>query len=128
MNDQLAAPTSPSSVLRVTPSYQKLLRCPICYEIPRENVFQCVNGHTICSNCCSRVPECPCCKVSFWTETPGGGGTTKRIRALAMESMLDAMTFECPNKRQGCEAIMKRQDMDHHLENHCRYEKMYVNC
>lgn len=111
----------PRSVLRVTPSNQELLQCPICYEIPRENVFQCVNGHTICSTCCSRVRECPFCKVSFWTDTPGGGAR-KRIRALAIESMLDAMTFECPNKKLGCQVIMKRGDIRHHLKNDCIHE------
>lgn len=117
---------APSSALQeVTPSYQALLQCPICYEIPKEKVYQCVNGHAICSTCCSRVGKCPVCRVSFWTKIPGSDGE-KKIRALMIESMLDAMTFDCPNKRLGCQAIMKRQDIDNHLVNHCKYEYMYV--
>lgn len=120
----------PRSMIRVTHSNQELIRCPVCFEIPRGSVFQCVHGHIICEACFGRMDVCPCCRERYSLDNArdddGGQEVIQRNRALAVEQMLDLMTFECPNKRLGCQAIMKRQDMDHHLGNDCRYKYMYA--
>ena len=43
------------------------LNCPVCFEIPSENqIFQCENGHTTCTDCYSNIQNnqnCPQCRM-----------------------------------------------------------------
>ena len=46
------------------------LKCPVCYEIPKGEVFQCKFGHLICSPCLDQVKashnvRCPTCRLSL---------------------------------------------------------------
>ncbi|CAL8133681.1 unnamed protein product [Orchesella dallaii] len=84
------------------------LRCPICFEIPQKEVYQCRNGHTICSNCSKCMENCPQCRVPF--------GNENKIRVRALESLLDTMKFDCSNKEFGCKQKLKRKEMASHAE------------
>jgi len=85
------------------------LKCPVCFEIPENEIFQCRNGHTICSKCSNSIEDCPQCRVSF-------GEEISKIRVRALESLLDSMRFNCPNKHVGCKEKLRRKEMSSHAE------------
>ncbi|XP_023336598.1 receptor-interacting serine/threonine-protein kinase 4 isoform X2 [Eurytemora carolleeae] len=41
------------------------IECPICFELSRPPIFQCPEGHIICSECRPRVSRCPVCRFEF---------------------------------------------------------------
>ncbi|CAL8105801.1 unnamed protein product [Orchesella dallaii] len=41
------------------------LECPICFEIPRAEIYQCSNGHIICTDCKSKLNICPQCQIPY---------------------------------------------------------------
>ena len=42
---------------------EKLLECPVCYNIPRDlPIPQCPAGHIICKTCRDPVSMCPTCR------------------------------------------------------------------
>ncbi len=83
-------------------------KCPICFEIPEKEIYQCQNGHTICNVCVESVSICPQCRVNLGTP---------RIRSRPLEDILDLMKFDCSYKSQGCEAKVARNDITTHFEN-----------
>ena len=46
---------------------RKSLECPVCWEIPEAGpLYQCENGHTLCSGCNGKVKKlCPVCRVKL---------------------------------------------------------------
>eukprot|EP01122_Echinamoeba_exundans_P003975 TRINITY_DN14014_c0_g1_i1.p1 TRINITY_DN14014_c0_g1~~TRINITY_DN14014_c0_g1_i1.p1 ORF type:complete len:255 (-),score=10.72 TRINITY_DN14014_c0_g1_i1:209-973(-) len=70
------------------------LTCPICMEYMESPIYQCRNGHTICSECHVRVNDCPQCRVALDKVAP--------IRTLALEQMVDKMKFKYPCRNSGC--------------------------
>ncbi len=52
-------------------SLVKFLECPVCFEIPRNrSVFICVNGHSICDVCKTRVDDiCPLARYARAVES-----------------------------------------------------------
>ncbi len=46
----------------------KELECPVCFEIPKETIYQCKNGHMICGSCSSEVQLCPQCRCDLKVE------------------------------------------------------------
>ena len=43
----------------------ELLECPVCFEATRTSpVFNCRNGHLICSACKPKVKSCPVCRTA----------------------------------------------------------------
>ena len=47
----------------------KSLECPVCYQIPSLNqIYQCENGHNVCVDCYSKIPEeiCPQCRKQMF--------------------------------------------------------------
>ncbi len=81
--------------------------CPVCLQIPRAKIFQCVNGHSICEECSSRVKPCPECRSS-----------RKRSRNLLAEKLLDGFEFKCSYSEQGCKKTMMRGELSAH-EDQC---------
>jgi hypothetical protein len=49
--------------------------CCVCYQLPREEIRQCFEGHLICRECVNRIlreaafvmPRCPVCRSYVWT-------------------------------------------------------------
>lgn len=90
------------------------LKCPICDEIPLDEIYQCENGHTFCDICEMSIGNtCPQCRVQIGR---------KRIRNRALEGLLDGMDLklDCPFKNQGCTAKVERKLMEDHKEN-CQF-------
>ena len=70
-------------------------QCTICYKITTK-VLQCPNGHLACQRCIERCNnECATCRCSleYLTYNTKLGHNTK-IRALAMEKLIDAVDLE----------------------------------
>ncbi|CAL8097886.1 unnamed protein product [Orchesella dallaii] len=83
--------------------------CPICLEIPEDNIYQCSAGHIICNLCIPKVPAnlCPQCRISF--------GLSK-IRSRVLEEILDPIEYPCKFKSLGCEQLLKRWQIKRHAE------------
>lgn len=47
----------------------QLLECPICLDTVRRPIFQCSNGHLLCSRCRNKTHQCPICRVSLDNNT-----------------------------------------------------------
>ncbi|CAK1599777.1 unnamed protein product [Parnassius mnemosyne] len=52
----------PESLLNL----EDLLQCPVCYEIPTGQIFQCNEGHHVCGRCKARLDVCPVCRALFF--------------------------------------------------------------
>lgn len=87
------------------------LKCPVCWEVPESNIYQCSNGHIVCSSCSFSLTECPCCRIKY---------ETHKIRNRSLEQALDLLGFVCPNKILGCQASLRRQDIAIHSRS-CPY-------
>lgn len=48
------------------PDLDDLLQCPVCYEIPSGQIFQCNEGHHVCGRCKARLNQCPVCRALFF--------------------------------------------------------------
>ncbi|XP_052753930.1 uncharacterized protein LOC113522990 [Galleria mellonella] len=48
------------------PDLDDLLQCPVCYEIPSGQIFQCNEGHHVCGRCKVRLDMCPVCRALFF--------------------------------------------------------------
>ncbi|KAG6453693.1 hypothetical protein O3G_MSEX008264 [Manduca sexta] len=48
------------------PDLDDLLQCPVCYEIPSGQIFQCNEGHHVCGRCKARLDVCPVCRALFF--------------------------------------------------------------
>ena len=60
---------------------RKSLECPVCLETPKSGpLYQCENGHIICSGCNAKVNRCPECRVTL---------PNVRIRNLFAEKQLE---------------------------------------
>ncbi|OWR52936.1 uncharacterized protein LOC116767291 [Danaus plexippus] len=56
------AEVKPESLLNL----DDLLQCPVCYEIPSGQIFQCNEGHHVCGRCKMRLDVCPVCRALFF--------------------------------------------------------------
>lgn len=85
--------------------------CPVCIEIPTSEIYQCTNGHILCSKCLTKVRSCPQCRQKFEKD-----GIPIRIRARVLEDLLDSVKTPCPYTTQGCTEKFSRKLMDEHKE------------
>ena len=70
---------SKSSKLNAT--IKKDLECPVCLNVPNTGpIFQCHNGHLICSPCRKRVTTCPVCRIPL--------GYTRNLTSEKMIALL----------------------------------------
>lgn len=113
-----AKPSPKSSTMEValienaTPGFdQDLLRCPICRQFPRKEVYQCNTGHSVCVNCLTKLLKCPTCQDIY-----------KKVRNYLVEGLLDSMKFHCSWKESGCQVKpMARKDWTSH-EAQCEFK------
>ena len=90
----------------------KDLECPECLELPDLiPIYQCAQGHPICTRCYPKLGICPEC-----LEKP-----KRKIRALVAEQILRKLLQKC--KHEGCSVI--QEDLKEH-EKVCEYA--IVNC
>ncbi|EOA33794.1 hypothetical protein CARUB_v10021270mg [Capsella rubella] len=85
-----------------------LLECPICCNQLASPIFQCMNGHIICSGCKIKVKnKCPSCSKFI-------GNNRSRIT----ERLLEAVFFPCRNAGYGCTKKLSygKELVDHEKE------------
>ncbi len=84
--------------------------CPVCFRIPRANIYQCVNGHSICDICSTKVTACPTCRAP-----------EVKIKNRLAESLLDGIKIKCSWNNHGCMETMLRQELSAH-QDHCDHK------
>lgn len=107
-------PSSPEVVIIEKPTLgidQDLLRCPICREFPRKEVYQCNTGHSVCANCQTKLRRCPTCQGMY----------KGQVRNYLAEGLLDSMKFHCSWNEKGCKVHEARRDLTSH-EAQCEFK------
>ena len=60
---------------------KRALECPVCFETPKAGpLYQCENGHILCSGCIEKVQECHQCRAKL---------PATRIRNIFAEQQLE---------------------------------------
>ncbi|PWA44166.1 hypothetical protein CTI12_AA531140 [Artemisia annua] len=88
----------------------ELLECPVCLTIMSAPIYQCPNGHTLCSMCKFRVKNCcPICRTDMGS-----------IRCLALEKVAKPLEvpYECPLEDRGCKVTGNIPKLITHIKNH----------
>ncbi|XP_033227267.1 E3 ubiquitin-protein ligase SIAH1A-like isoform X2 [Belonocnema kinseyi] len=44
---------------------EDILQCPVCFERPQRPIYQCRDGHHICSSCRMKLQVCPMCQGAY---------------------------------------------------------------
>jgi len=44
---------------------EKLLECPLCFETAEAPIFECQEGHLVCSKCKPKITKCPECQIVY---------------------------------------------------------------
>lgn len=96
------------------------LECPICHEYMSPPIMICASGHSICSDCKSKLNKCPTCSSEY--------GNT---RNYALESMLNLVHLPCRNDMNGCEFVGNFAAIQEHKAD-CKYAEfecpLSLNC
>ncbi|KAK6233466.1 hypothetical protein QUC31_005872 [Theobroma cacao] len=98
-----------------TNDVHELLECPVCVNLMYPPIYQCPNGHTVCSICKARVHNsCPTCRNELGN-----------IRCLALEKVAESLELPCRYQTLGCHDIFPYYSKLKHEKN-CRYRP--YNC
>jgi len=92
---------------------ESIFECPVCYETTLPPIYQCTNGHLVCSSCKTKVTQCPTCRGSL--------GGESGIRSLALETLASKMVFPCRYKEIGCTETILFLDKKKHENEECKY-------
>ncbi len=106
-------PGSVSSMSRAQPDY---LKCFVCRDYPRKEVYQCIEGDIVCNECITMITSCPICFKDY--------GAVKNRNRVA-ETALDGMTFNCSfMKLEGCKEanIPRNRRTAHEIQCDHKYE------
>ena len=86
---------------------QKCFECPICFIIPHSmQIYQCENGHILCSTCHAKLAKCPQCREPL-----------SKIRSLIAEHLLEKFLPGCAFAKHGCTAKLLPTTRDLHKKN-----------
>ncbi|GMP27443.1 hypothetical protein CsSME_00003438 [Camellia sinensis var. sinensis] len=87
-----------------------VLDCPICFDHLSIPVYQCENGHLVCSSCCSKLgSKCPSCAWPIYYH-----------RCRGIEKVIESVKISCQNMEYGCkETVSYSKKRDH--EGMCIY-------
>ncbi|CAN6358575.1 unnamed protein product [Urochloa humidicola] len=91
------------------------LDCGVCYPPPpplKPPIFQCINGHAVCSPCRDKLKhtgkgKCHVCRIPLGSYN---------IRCHAMERLVDSIRVPCPHAAHGCAARVAYYDRGSHGE------------
>lgn len=90
--------------------------CPVCLEVPLQEIYQCVNGHIICGSCFLQIEDDEKCVVCREPTKVRGNP----ILAHAVEKILDNQKIPCTHRERGCMEQLPRSEMVSHAR-HCEY-------
>lgn len=94
---------------------EELLECPVCTEVPVFTpIYQCPNGHLLCSECHSKLQQCPQCRAVL-----------HKIRSLFAEKMLANHSLQCRYAEDGCAAMLLLSTAKSHQKS-CEFREL--NC
>ena len=113
----------------------EIIKCKVCLATPQKgHILQCQNGHLICQGCMDKNEEsesdddgnesntrrvtCPTCRTPM-NQLTGN----KRIRALGIEQLIEAIDVDLPCIHMGCEFVAPKSAMPSH-ERKCEYRKI----
>ncbi|KAL8447168.1 hypothetical protein Emag_004434 [Eimeria magna] len=86
----------------------ELLECGVCMERMQPPIYQCREGHTLCSNCRARLTSCPTCRSPELS-----------IRCRALELLAQCLSdVPCRFASYGCTYTMKYTETAQH-ESRC---------
>ncbi|CAN0913761.1 E3 ubiquitin-protein ligase SINA-like 10 [Linum grandiflorum] len=106
--------SSRSGSVSVTLTDPDVLDCAVCFDTLTIPVYQCENGHTACSPCCSKMAyKCPSCCLPIGYN-----------RCRAIEKVLESATTPCPNAANGCKEIITYSKKQAH-DKDCIYAPCY---
>ena len=101
---------------------QEHAECGICLKLPKSGIQlkQCPNGHLICEGCFDNCGQfCPTCRSPLRPAVVYGQASYK-IRALAIEQLMDAVDLERECKHLSCNVIAQKETLTLH-ENTCEH-------
>ncbi|TVU17676.1 hypothetical protein EJB05_33726 [Eragrostis curvula] len=93
---------------KMTVEDAKALDCGVCFSALKPPIFQCDNGHALCSSCRDKLAPAGKCHVC---------GITTRLgyrRCLAMDHLVESIRVACPNAAHGCDARPVYYDLAGH--------------
>ncbi|XP_023240758.1 E3 ubiquitin-protein ligase Siah1-like [Centruroides sculpturatus] len=91
------------------PSMVNLSTCPICFTLVQPPVYQCTNGHIVCSRCREQIEVCHSCREPLGY-----------IRCFILEQLASTLTTPCSNQSLGCPKTL-RTDTRHEHEQRCPF-------
>ncbi|KAJ7295657.1 hypothetical protein O6H91_06G051500 [Diphasiastrum complanatum] len=107
---KVCAPATGKAAILNASSLHELLDCSVCISSMYPPIYQCLNGHTLCSSCKSRVQNrCPTCRHELGT-----------IRCLALEKVAESVELPCRFQNLGCSEICPYYSKLKH-ESNCTY-------
>jgi len=98
----------------LTDKMMDAMECPVCFKLPRGQVFQCERGHCVCADCRAKLTQCPTCRVALG-----------QLRNLVAEQLLTELSHNCKFADHGCTFEETLTALESH-EEECRYR--LVNC
>ncbi|VVB05824.1 unnamed protein product [Arabis nemorensis] len=82
-----------------------VIDCSVCFDTLTIPISQCVNGHIVCSTCCTKLKKkCATCSLPILS------------RNRAMERVLELLRFPCSNAEFGCSEEVIYDERSAHLE------------
>lgn len=109
---------STSAAISATPvaNLTSIFECPVCMDYVLPPIYQCSNGHLLCSNCRPRLANCPTCR-----------GELGNIRNLGLEQVAMMVEFPCKHVSTGCkEKFLASKKEDH--EETCEFRPYSCPC
>ena len=99
---------------RALPFNNSDLECIVCRDFPSGKIFQCANGHLLCTSCYDRVvesaqPLCPTCRDRLPRD--------RRTRNRFAEQVLATVMVACSNS--GCTEKLPFSKLKAHENEHC---------
>ncbi|CAN6326722.1 unnamed protein product [Urochloa humidicola] len=86
------------------------LDCSVCYLPLKPPIFQCINGHAVCSPCRDKLKatgksKCHVCRIPLGSYN---------IRCHAMERLVESIRVPCPHAAHGCTTRVTYYDRRSH--------------
>ncbi len=101
-------------ILQINSTLVPSLQCPGCSDYFIPPIYQCTNGHSVCSHCGSVNSICTECSVSL----------ASKVRNITLERMLESIQVQC--KHPHCNQLVSLALRKSH-EEYCEYNPN-INC
>lgn len=97
------------------------LECPVCFEVPSGEIFNCQTGHSICSKCSLLIDTCGMCQQPM---TASRNFVMETLIAELKRKPDAASEVECPNKSEGCKIVVPADQLWEH-EKDCEFRLVF---